>query len=50
LSKNFDAIEAHTVRIVISDPYSGLDQVAAAHQDLDSTHGVGKRVVVIPAQ
>lgn len=48
LSRYLDAIEAGTMNIVISDTYTGLDQVAAAHQDFESTHRVGKRVVVIP--
>jgi NADPH2:quinone reductase len=48
LNKYLDAIEAGTMRIVISDTYTGLDQVAVAHQDFDSTHRLGKRVVVIP--
>lgn len=50
LSKYLDAIEAGTMNIVISDTYTGLDQVAAAHQDFESTHRVGKRVVVIPTR
>lgn len=50
LSSYLDAIEAGTMNIVISDTYTGLDQVAAAHQDFESTHRVGKRVVVIPTR
>jgi NADPH2:quinone reductase len=50
LSRYLGAIEADTMRIIISDTYTGLDQVAAAHQDFDSTHRVGKRVVVIPGR
>lgn len=50
LSGYLDAIEAGTMNIVISDTYTGLDQVAAAHKDFESTHRVGKRVVVIPTR
>jgi NADPH:quinone reductase len=50
LSRYLDAIEAGTMNVVISDTYTGLDQVAAAHQDFESTHRVGKRVVVIPTR
>jgi NADPH:quinone reductase-like Zn-dependent oxidoreductase len=50
LNEYLDAIEAGTMNIVISDTYTGLDQVAAAHKDFESTHRVGKRVVVIPTR
>lgn len=43
------AIEAGTMRVVISSTYTGLDQVAAAHEDFGSSRRIGKRVVVIPA-
>jgi NADPH2:quinone reductase len=48
LTGYLDAIEAGTMTIVITDTYTGLDQVAAAHHDFESTHRVGKRIVVIP--
>ena len=38
------------MNIVIAGTYNGFNQVAAAHQDFESTHRVGKRVVVIPTR
>jgi NADPH2:quinone reductase len=50
LSRYLHAIESGTMNIVISGTDTGLDQVAAAHQDFESTHRAGKRVVVIPTR
>ena len=38
------------MRIVISDTYTGLDQIGTARQDFEPTHRVGKRIVVISAR
>jgi NADPH:quinone reductase-like Zn-dependent oxidoreductase len=50
LARYLDAIEAGTMQIVITDTYPGLDQVAAAHHDFESTHRPGKRIVVLPTR
>lgn len=47
-NRYLNAIKAGTMNIAISHTYTGLHQVTTAHQDFESTHRVGKRVVVIP--
>ena len=49
LGRYLDAIEAGTMRVVIADTYNGLDKAGEAHQDLESSHRPGKRVVVLSA-
>lgn len=47
LAKYLRAIEAGSLDIIVSDTYAGLEKVAEAQHDLESSHRPGKRVVVL---
>lgn len=50
LARYLRAIESGTLEVVVAGVYSGLDEVAKAHDALESSHQPGKRVVVVTNQ